>query len=417
MSILIFNLPTGMPASTSTLSVGQVNSANAPAQLQEVPLGLLPLVPGAELVALVPAQHLSWHAVELPAGTLGKGIFQDGGSPRLRSVLDGLLEERLLDDTAALHFAVAPNARTGAATWIASCDSAWLRAWLDALEQVGRNITRVVPEFAPPDDPEAPLQIHVMGAPTEAYVVCCGPTGIVTLPFHATTLHSVLQPPFTADTTQWSAEPGVAHLAEQLTQSPIALRTDAERARLAVQSAWDLAQFEFSASRQARSRKRWSSLWAALLHAPQWRMARWATVALVAVQVMGLQIWSWKEQTAQADKRKAIATVLTSTFAQIPLVVDAPVQMARAVADLQRQSGVASGADLEAVLSHFGALAGVFIAPTAIEFIANETRISGLNQQAPEIATLTASLQSQGYQARWDGTTYVIAQARNGATP
>ena len=69
------------------------------------PLDLLPA--GAEVVLGIPAAALSWHQVTLPQGSLR-------GAPRLRAVLDGLLEDQLLDEPEALHFAVAPDARTGA---------------------------------------------------------------------------------------------------------------------------------------------------------------------------------------------------------------------------------------------------------------------------------------------------------------
>ena len=74
---------------------------------------------GAEVVALVPATMLSWHRVELPKGTSAR-------SPRLRAVLEGLLEDRLLDEPEGLHFAIQPNARGAGPLWVATCDRAWL---------------------------------------------------------------------------------------------------------------------------------------------------------------------------------------------------------------------------------------------------------------------------------------------------
>lgn len=421
MSTLIFKLPPGLPSSVAALVVVQVADGSASPQALDAPLGVLPDDPGAERVAMVPVQRLSWHQVELPAGTLDKGFFHDGGSPRLRSVVEGLLEDRVLDDTALLHFAMAPNARTGAPTWVAVCDKIWLRAWLIALEQAGRSVTRVVPEFAPPDEPTAGLQLSALGSTDDPQLVCAGPMGVTPLPLNAATLQWLLQPAPEATTDapppQWWAEPSVAQVAEQLAGQTITLQTEAERAALAAQSPWDLAQFEFSASRQARSRKRWSSLWELLLRAPEWRAVRWSAVALIVVQVVGLQAWSWKEQNAHAAKRSAIAAVLTTTFPDTKVVVDAPVQMARSVAALQRQSGAATGADLETILNQFGAMAPANTAPAAIEFIANEVRVAGLDSNAPEFAGIVANLQTQGYTARWDGATLIIAPSRPGATP
>ena len=421
MSTLIFKLPPGLPSSAAAMAVVQVADGNTPPHALDAPLGVLPDAPGAERIALVPAQRLSWHQVELPSGTLDKGFFHDGGSPRLRSVIEGLLEDRVLDDTALLHFAIAPNARTDAPAWVAVCDKAWLKAWLVALDNAGRSVTRVVPEFTPPHDATAGLELSAIGSADAPQLVCAGPMGVTLLPLSTATLQWLLQPAPDAGQApaapQWWTEPGVAHVAEQLAGQAVTLQTEAERAAQAVQSSWDLAQFEFSASRQARSRKRWSSLWDMLLRAPEWRVARWSAVAVVVVHVVGLQAWSWKEQSAQAAKRNAIAAVLTSTFPDTKVVVDAPVQMARSVAALQRQSGAATGAELETILNQFGAMAPVNTAPTAIEFIANEVRIAGLDSNAPELAGIAANLQTQGYAARWDGATLIIAPSRPGAAP
>ena len=421
MSTLIFKLPPGLPSSAAALVVVRVADGNVTPYAVDAPLGVLPDASGAERVALVPVQRLSWHQVELPTGTLDKGFFHDGGSARLRAVVDGLLEDRVLDDTTLLHFAIAPNARTGAPTWVAVCDRVWLRAWLTTLEQAGRSVTRVVPEFTPLDEPTASLQLHALGSADDPQLVCAGPMGVTPLPLNAATLQWLLQPAPEATTdvasVQWWAEPGVAQVAEQLAGQTVTLQTEAERAALAVQSPWDLAQFDFSASRQARSRKRWSSLWETLLRAPEWRAVRWSAIALIVVQVVGLQAWSWKEQAAHAAKRSAIAAVLTSTFPDTRVVVDAPVQMARSVAALQRQSGAATGADLETILNQFGAMAPANTAPTALEFIANEVRIAGLDSNAPELASIATNLQTQGYTARWDGATLIITPSRPGAAP
>jgi len=65
------------------------------------------LLPGqGEATVIVPAAALSWHRVTLPPGSLASAA-------RLRSVLAGLLEDRLLDEPEQLHFALEPGARAG----------------------------------------------------------------------------------------------------------------------------------------------------------------------------------------------------------------------------------------------------------------------------------------------------------------
>jgi general secretion pathway protein L len=95
-----------------------------------------------ETVAVVPAEALSWHRVELPKGV-------GAGSPRLRPVLQSLLEDRLLDDPQDLHLACEPSPAADRPIWIAACDKAWLSQHLQQLEAARRPVTRIVPEFAP----------------------------------------------------------------------------------------------------------------------------------------------------------------------------------------------------------------------------------------------------------------------------
>jgi general secretion pathway protein L len=109
--------------------------ASAPAALLPLPRGA-----GAEVIAVAPLQCLSWHRLELPRGMAA-------GSPRLRAAIEGVLEERLLDEPDALHFALQPHARAGA-VWVAACDRAWLRGVLHTLEQAGRPASRAVPPRA-----------------------------------------------------------------------------------------------------------------------------------------------------------------------------------------------------------------------------------------------------------------------------
>src|SRR5207237_8097175 len=122
---------------------------------------------GSGMGAVVPATMLSWHRVELPKGVTAR-------TPRLRAVLEGLLEDRLLDDPETLHFALQPNARADAAVWIATCNREWLRGAMQLLEGAGRPVARIVPEFAPQAQPA----LYAMGDPEDALLVVTGPEGV-----------------------------------------------------------------------------------------------------------------------------------------------------------------------------------------------------------------------------------------------
>jgi general secretion pathway protein L len=91
-------------------------------------------------------------------------------------------------------------------------------------------------------------------------------------------------------------------------------------------------------------------------------------------------------------------------------VVDAPVQMKRAVADLRQATGAASGHDLEAILGNLSALVPANRSLTAIEFAAGEARLKGLDLNADEASVLATRLQARGYATRAEAGTLVIRQ-------
>jgi general secretion pathway protein L len=407
MSTLIITLAEQLPVASTLCDAVLTHDGSEAAQQVLVPLALLPDADGAEIVAVVPAGLLSWHQVELPRGTLNTGFFQDSHAPRLRAVLDGLLEERLLDEPGQLHLAIAPQAKAQTKTWVVACDRHWLNAWLAALAQAGRPASRIVPELAPPDDSAGLASLNVVGTNEDPKIMVCSTTGITHLPLSVTTVALLAWP----ETAVVMAEPGVAALAEQNFKGRVTLQSSAQRAMAAVRSEWDLAQFDLLNTRQKRIEKRVSKGLLSLLHAPQWRAARWAAVLLVIANVVGLQAWAWKERTELSDKRAAITNILTATFPDVRVVVDAPLQMARAVSDLQRQNGVVTNSDMEVMLERFKSVEPELKAPTGIEFIAGELRMKGLGVATDGLAPIADKLQTHGYAVLLDGDVLVIKKA------
>lgn len=337
---------------------------------------------GSEVVAIAPASALSWHQVELPKGTTAR-------SPRLRAVLEGLLEDKLLDEPEALHFALQPNAPATGPAWVAVCDRAWLRGALQVLEAAGRPVTRIVPEFAPEGEP----MLVALGEPERPWLACVGAAGVLMLPLAPTSL--ALLPPLAEDTAV-IAEPAVAGLAEQLLRAPT-LMQPAERRLQAARTAWDLAQLEFANSNRARTIKKLSTGWADLLRAPQWRPARWGAALLVVAQLVGLNAWAWKERSTLATKRNAAQGILTQTFPNVKVVVDAPVQMDREVAALRQVTGGSSARDLDAMLGAIANAAPPGQTLAAIEYTGSELRVRTGTPGATD--AWQAGLRSQGYTA------------------
>lgn len=365
------------------------------------PLALLP--GAADVIVLVPGTALSWHTVALPQGNLG-------GAARLRAVLDGLLEERLLDEPEALHLALEPGARAGATVWVAATQRIALRAAVQALEATGRRVTRIVPEFTP--QPEgAPALLFATGEPQSPRLTVCDASGVATLPLDANGLALLGSAPL--DTAVASAEPAVAAQAEALLGQRLPIVQAPERWLQAARAPWDLAQFDLASSGRARAGKTASALWQTLRHAPQWRAARWGAGVLVLAQLIGLNAWAWKERSALEAKRSSVSTMLTRTFPSVKLVVDAPVQMAREVAALQQATGGVAAPDLEPMLAALGPSLPAGRVPTALDYSNGQLRLRGLGLSSGEVQALAGTLAARGYSARSEGD-LLLVQAEAG---
>ena len=403
MSILLVQLPLALSGAATSYGHALSTDGQGVGSAGRASAELLPAAPDAEVVAVVPAQALSWHQVELPRGTLQRSAFQGvQTAQRLQTVLEGLLEDRVLDETAELHFALAPDARAGAPVWVAVCDRAWLRAALQPLEDAKRVVARIVPELAPH---LGPAHVHVLGTPEQPWLAASGEAGVTLLPLAPAAVALLLGAAAPGDDSVQvvTAEPALAGQAELLLQRSVSLQTEAERWAEAARSPWDLAQFGLLASPQARLRKRLARIGHEAWRGPRWRAARWGLGVLAAAHLAGLNAWAWKERSALDDKRAAERQTLVQTFPGVRTVVDAPVQMEREVALLRQGSGQASGRDLEALLGAAGATLPEAVVPTGIEFANGELRIRGVAPAPEALAPLAARLRSQGYGVRSDG--------------
>ena len=422
MSSLIVALPLPTPgAALAALAPGATwdyalasGDGQTVVQHAGAPLSALPARGrgASEVVALVPAAALSWQQVELPKGTLNR---QGAGSPRLRAVLDGLLEDRLLDDTDQLHFALEPGARSGMPIWVAVCDRSWLRACLQALEDAGRAAGRIVPEFAPGGD-----ALHAIGTAEQPLLALVDARGVRIVPLGPATLALAFGGAPPPAELPLYAEPAVTQLAEQVFGRPPTLQPAAERWLDAARSSWDLAQFGLQSSGRNRAMRRAGGATREWFNAPRWRAARWGVLLLLLTQLIGLNAWAWRERTALAAKRQSVNAVLTETFPTVPVVVDAPVQMERELAALRQSAGAASGRDFEAMLSAtsqaLAQAAPQSPLPATIEFVNGELRLRGLNVTGPQVTALADRLRGAGLAARTEADALVVqAQAQAGA--
>jgi len=385
-----------------------------------------------DVVLVLSPRVLSWHRVDVPKV----------GQSRLRAVLDGLLEDRLLDEVDALHLATEPGKRPGQMMWVAACRKAWLSGWLQALEAAGRPVARIVPTLWPL--PSAPAQGQSVDAALDTspslhwaheegdmqWLTSASPAGVSSLPLHAQggittqTLLGALMPttdidPFSAvdepQGVRWMADPSVAGAAEAALGQRFELVTRHDWMLQAALSDWNLAQFDFSRSASARHGQRWRSLLRRWRTSPAWRPARLGLAALVLVQVIGLNVAAWSERNSLQSKEERVRGLLQQSFPQVTLVLDAPAQMRREVTRLQQASGTLGSGDLETQLSALGqVLPDARSWPTRIQFDNGQVQFGAWQAAGVSPESVVQSLRASGWQTAWDGDA-VRLQAHGGA--
>ena len=370
------------PADGPTAQLSWVRSGDGRQALEHGRCAASLLPAEAEVVLALPVRALSWHRLAVPKVA----------ASRLRAVLDGLLEERLLSDTTELHFALEPGARPGQTLWVAACDKAWLHSWLQALDAAGRPVSRIVPMLWPMAD--AVHWAHDSGG--HAWLGSASAEGVRCLPLAAIGADRTA-----ADATeaQWLADPAVAAQAEQALDRRLAPVPLHDWLLRGVQSDWNLAQFDLSLSSGARRGQRLRQALRQFRTGPAWRPARWGLAALLVAQLLGLNVAAWHERSSLDAKRQAVRQTLQQTFPNVTLVLDAPLQMQRELAQLQQAGGQLSGRDLEAMLSALGS-AGPATTAKRMVYSPGELRL-----EAPEdqLRAQAQSLQGGAWNAQIDG--------------
>ena len=393
--MLIIALPHTIHASTSYAHVHSdghsvVRSASSMAATLSAHAGVV--------VAVVPHSRLSWLRVQLPPASHG---------PRLQSVLQGLLEDRLLDEPQQLHLVLAPDAehiaRTGGDTLVAVCHKTWLREALAPLQAAGLNVQRIVPELSPSDAPT----LHVMGEPDHAHSVLCHAHGVTLMPPNTAQWHAFAQ--LSQDHLQIHAEPAMVSRVQSTLQRQPMLQSAAQRWVQSSQSDWDLAQGEWAQGPLQRVQRQALAAWQTVSHAPAWKPVRWGMAVLIALQVLGLNALAWRERSALNAQQASLQSILKTTFPAVTLVIDAPLQMQREVDALQQKSGMASSTDFEPLLA---ALANVLPAgqtPQQIHFANHTLRVQGVtfDSNSPGIN----ALKERGLSLRQDGNDTWVLQA------
>lgn len=366
----------------------------------ESPLAELPLDPDCVLV--VPVHRLSWHTVTLPKVN----------PSRLRATLDGLLEDRVLDDLTALQLALAPGFRPGIgqSVWVAMCHKPWLQACLQTLEQAQRVVTRIIPAAAPTAT-DSTVALHTQRG--QPWSVVSSPQGVLTLPLPATELNTACAPQALRtwlhavtglsdpETTRAMAEPSYLANAEQFW--PEWRWTPAPTAQAwlqPLQAGWNLAQFDLRLPNANRHRQWLHRLFKTLCFDAAWKPLRWALLALMLVNTVGLNALAWQARHRLSTQQADMRTLLTQTFPHVRLVLDAPLQMQRELDSLRQQQGQLGNADLESLLRTLASADTSAATFQSLTFSAGQAQLKGWTLPAESQVAVQAVVSAQGWQGQ-----------------
>lgn len=346
-----------------------------------------------EVVAVVPWQVLSWHTVQLPP-SVGNHV---------QAVLQSLLEDQLLQDPHDMHLVLSPQAgkalRQGGSVQVLACAKAWLRQVLLPLQTAGVRVQRLVPELECSTSPA----LHLLNDNGQVQALLCASTAVWRLPSQPTAAANVAS----FANASLLAEPSVVEQASRWSEQNARVQTAPQRWLQATQSSWNLAQGEWAQNSRLRGQRWLMQTWRNVWHGPEWQMARRGLLALVVVQLVGMNAWAWREQSVWAQQQAALGQMLKDTFPKVTVVVDAPLQMQRELQSLQQGAGVPQAADLDSMLQAVSAHWPDATPPAKLDYRWGELRLTDVP------ATALQSLSQVpwgdlGYQWRVDGHQAVL---------
>lgn len=369
------------------------------------------LLPRADrVVAVLSPGDVTWHHLTLPRMGAGK----------LRLALAGLLEEALLDEPDDVHFALAHKPDPGEATWVAVLHRAWLTQLLADFDAADLPIEQVVPALMPLA-PSATTAIGQFREDTRAagngdahrlpVLAVAHAQGVVELRLAGGfTRHWVSS----LANASWSAPPGVAAAAERWLGAPVPVQPAAERLLAAARSPCNLRQFDLAPRHRGT---RWLREGLRRLLGPQWRALRWGLAGLLALHLIGVNVYAWQQGQRLNERRTAIEQLLRSTHPQVRAVLDAPAQMQRETEVLRAAAGRAGDSDLEVLLAAASSAWPDGMPPVqALRFEPGKLTLAAPGLGAPQLAPIRERLRTAGFAVEAvDGRVSITRMASGGA--
>lgn len=286
-------------------------------------------LPAAERVVLVlHDDDVAWLPVRLPKVP----------ASRMRDALAGALEDQILEETGAVHLAVAKSrAAGGGPQWAAAINKPWLTRRIEELRKAGVHVDAAVTSCEPGPSMAAHASLGDDGA---LVIAVSGPQGVVTWGAGAGGWKSRL-----AQGAAWSVEPAAAQALAALGLGPARLLRGSERALAAAAQGTDLLQFELAPELKASRAVR--SLFA-LTADRRLRAAKAGLAVLVLVHLAGVNFHAWQAGQEVQRMRERAEQMLRASFPSVTTVIDPLAQMEREVRMLRLSAGQPEPADFDA---------------------------------------------------------------------
>lgn len=398
MSLLLIELPAGPEGAAYRYALSpdgqQVTSGG------EAAPALLPTA--QQVVLVVPPTQLSWHEVQLPPMS----------STQWATALPALVEDRLLQEPSAMHLSAMPGFAPGRGglCQVAACDRSWLAGHLHTLETaLARPVTRIAP-WMPPTDAASLTALNLDG---QGWWCQTQATGVLLWPLDA----PLPMPP--TDVSHWKAEAAVAARASDQARLALASTDVSPRWTVLTREAllldalrhdWDLAQHSFRREAALSWHERGWAAVQRLLTSAHWRPARRACAILLGLNLLGLNLYAWTEQHQTRQTQATLQALLLQTFPNIQVAVDPPVQMRRAVEQLELRSGASASAP-ERLLQFAGQLPHLPPA-RAMDYQTQRLVIRGAAPDAAQLQAWSPRAQAAGLSVRTEAGDLIVEEQR-----
>lgn len=362
----------------------------------------------ATIVAVLADTDVGWHRIALPRAP----------AARLRAALGGILEEALLEDADTTHLALAPGAAAGQPTWVAAMDRLWLRGELVALQRARVFVDRVVPMVWPDDPPSGHFSTAEGAGPGAGDAVSltwAHTDGVANVGLQGGLARALLPTP-PVPTTRWSASPSAAVTAEQWLGAPVNVMPLEQRLLQAARSLWNLRQFDLTPRTRGARALRDSMR---RLMSPAWRPVRIGAVALVLAQIVGLNLWAWRQHREVDARRATLQSLVKANFprvGELDIQRDAAAVMQRETQALRSLAGKAGETDLEPMLQ---AAASAWPPERPVEnfrFEPGKLSLAAIGWSDAQIEQFRSALRAGGWRVDAGEGRITLSRARAGTT-